>query len=149
MQTFLILLAAYVVADAITGIYHMVTDLGYNTPTQVGYFRNHHLRPETMTFDLQPLLAMIPLFAVAYFFWPLFFIATGIFVAAGQIPHYYTHHRRNIPKVILWLQQLHIIMDERGHNRHHWSKNYDVNYCVLSGWNNWWLNKVSSYISMR
>ena len=131
------IIIAYVVADAISGIYHCITDRGYNTPTQVAYFMNHHDHPETMTFDLQPLLGGIPFLIIGYFILPWFLLPLGFFICITQIPHYYTHHPA--PKYIRFLQKCKLILTYQSHWTHHGGE-FNSNYCVLSGWNDWWIN---------
>lgn len=139
-------LAAFIAADAIAGLYHLVTDLGWNVPCQVEFFRNHHERPWTMTFDWQPILAGLPLVAIGCFVWPWFLIPLGIFIAAAQVPHYYVHHTENVPRWIQWLQKYKIIISKVSHDTHHYGEGkFDTNFCVFTGWNDWWLSPFGKW----
>lgn len=131
------------VADAFAAFYHLITDLGYNIASQVRDFQNHHERPLTMTFDLQPMLIGIPFIVAGYFVWPWFLIPLGIFLSVAQVPHYYAHFTWKSPWLIRKLQRWEIIIEPEAHDSHH-SGNFDKDYCVLSGWNNWWINWVAA-----
>lgn len=146
MYELLQIFAAFVIADAIAALYHLVTDLGYNIPAQVGFFRKHHEEPWTMTFDLQPVLGGVPLIILGCFVQPWFFVSLGIFVALAQVPHYYSHHTKNIPGIVRFLQDYGIFINEEKHNRHHNSENFDTDFCVLSGWNNWWVSPLGKWM---
>jgi hypothetical protein len=140
------IVGAFILADAMSGIYHLVTDLGWNIPSQVSYFRKHHDHPETMTFDLQPMLGSIPCLIAAYFIWPWFFISLAIFVGFAQIPHYYIHHPENTPTIIKWLQKFRIVVTPDSHNYHHYGNGlFDTNFCIFTGWNDWWINPIGKW----
>jgi plasmanylethanolamine desaturase len=133
-------LLAYTLADLLTGIYHFVTDRGWNVASQVALFQQHHDRPAQLGVDLSPAIAGIPLMALALLGWhPVFFLALGTSVTLAQVPHYWAHHRGN--RLVRFLQRLHLLLPPRHHARHHHGE-FDRNYCVLSGWNNFWLNWV-------
>lgn len=134
---------AYVVADAIAGMYHFATDRGWNIPSQLAFFRQHHERPWTMTFDLQPVIAGIPIAAAGWWFSSAFLVALGVFLSVAQVPHYYSHFPA--PSWAKLLQRTGIIISPESHNRHHTAP-HDRDYCVLSGWNNWWINWLASRI---
>lgn len=147
MLELLQIISAYIIADAIAAIYHLVTDLGYNIPKQVAFFRKHHEQPWTMTFDLQPLLGGIPIIILGLFIYPWFFISLGISLCIAQIPHYYSHHRDNTPRIISFLQKYKIILSPASHDNHHYGNGlFDRDFCVLSGWNNFWLNPIAKYL---
>lgn len=137
------ILAAYIVADAITALYHVATDLGYNIPYQVQVFQNHHHDPLSMTFDLEPVLAGVPLVVLGFWFAPWFLIPLGIFVSVAQIPHYYAHFPYKAPKWFKKLQDWEIVIEPAAHDSHH-SGEFDKDYCVLSGWNNFWINRLAA-----
>lgn len=139
----LIVLAAYVAADALGGLYHLMTDLGYNIPSQIRFFRQHHERPLTMTFDLEPAVAAAPMLIAAWFVWPVFFVSLAVFLTLSQIPHYYAHHTGRVPKLVKLMQRCGLFITERYHNAHH-SGNFNRNFCVLAGWNDWWINRLAA-----
>lgn len=139
-------LLAYVLADVLAAFYHVLTDKGWNIASQLKQFRNHHDKPETMTFDWEPLLAGIPFCLIGWYFGCYFILALGIFLSLAQIPHYYTHHPA--PKPIRFLQRIRLILSVKQHNSHH-TEPFDKDYCVLSGWNNCWINYVAKFIPTR
>ncbi len=130
-------------ADAITALYHVATDLGWNIPYQVRVFQNHHANPLTMTFDLEPVLAGVPLIVLGVWFAPWFLIPLGIFISVAQVPHYYAHFPEKCPKWLKKLQDLEIVIEPASHDSHH-TEPYDKDFAVLSGWNNWWVNKLAA-----
>jgi len=132
-------LLGYVVADALTGIYHAATDAGWNVRSQLDLFQNHHKHPRSMTFDLSPAVVGIPLMLCAALGWHVvFFLVLGAALSLCQVPHYYTHHRGGA--VIRFLQRWHVILPPREHALHR--RQFDRNFCILSGWNNGWMNWV-------
>lgn len=139
---FSLVVLAYILTDFGTALYHLLTDKGYNIKSQVGFFRKHHEKPETMTFDLQPMLAGIPIFICGFFFWPYFMFSLGIFVSFAQIPHYYAHFAA--PPFVRLLQKLYIILPPARHSIHHSGK-FDRDYCVVSGWTNPIVNRIANY----
>lgn len=129
------ILLAYIIVDFGAGLYHLFTDMGYNIPSQVGFFRKHHEQPESMTFDMQPVLGAIPLAILAYFYYPWFFGFAAFFTAFAQIPHYYIHHPAKAPRFIEWLQRTKLIVSPESHNEHHYGNGkFDKNFCVFTGW---------------
>ena len=139
------IIAAYVLADALSALYHLFTDRGYNTKGYVFDFQNHHDHPETMTFDLQPMMIGVPMLIMGCWWLPWFNIPLGFFLAFAQIPHYYTHFPA--PKWVKVLQDWHIFLPVEQHMIHH--THFDRDFCVISGWNNWWINRLAPYVPMR
>jgi hypothetical protein len=141
MDIFLEILIAYIFADFIGGVYHVLTDRGYNPiKSQVDEFQLHHKNPGEMEFSLVPALFGIPTMFIGFICFPAFFIALGLFGSLTQVTHWYAH-KKEIPWVIRVLQKCWVIMPVQHHDDHH-SGNFDKNYCILSGWNNWWFNWV-------
>lgn len=130
---------AYVVADALAALYHLATDCGFNTPRIVAQFRKHHDAPRTMTFDLEPAVGGIVLLLLSHLWAPWFLSSLGVFVSFAQVPHYFTHHPA--PRAVKWLQWLGLILRPRVHAAHHYGK-FDRDFCVISGWNNFWINAI-------
>ena len=144
-------LAAYLFADLCTGIYHFATDRGWNTRKVVALFQNHHETNTMDGFDWQPMWAGVPFLALGLCLgWlelPLasFFIAGGSFGILAQVPHYYAHRRSRslrVHRIVRWLQETGLIISPEHHSAHHDGK-FDCNFCILSGWNNWWFNHVA------
>lgn len=131
------LVAAYFTADLIAAIYHCATDRGWNTKRIVGQFMKHHREPETMTFDLEPLLGGIPIACIGFFALPVFFVSLGLFLGFGQVPHYYTHHPA--PRWVQALQRIGLILSPHSHASHHGGK-FDRDFSVINGWSNPLLN---------
>lgn len=134
------ILAAYVVADALAALFHLATDCGFNTPRIVAQFRNHHVAPHTMTFDLEPAVGGIVLLILSHLWAPWFLASLGVFISFGQVPHYFTHHPA--PRFVRVLQKLRIILPPETHASHH-NGTFDRDYCVISGWNNFWINAIA------
>lgn len=137
------LVAAYIVADALSGIYHIITDYGWNIPHQVKLFKYHHENPETMTFDWQPFLAGIPICFLAFWAYPVFFITLGLCLCLSQVAHLYTH--RKAPYIIKILQQTGLFISKKHHYAHHGGQ-FNKNFCIFSGWNDFWLNPIAKYL---
>jgi len=142
---FLEILAAYVVMDALVGIYHCFTDYGWNTPDMVRKFREHHEDPLNMVeFDWQPMPGGLLILCVGCWLWSPFIAAFGSFLMLAQVPHYYAHRRSRSPavhRVLRFLQAYRVIASPENHHLHHDGK-FNRNFCVLSGWNNFWLNPL-------
>jgi len=137
------ILLAYFIADALAGLYHLFTDRGWNIETQTAFFQNHHERPWTMTFDLQPLVIGAPVALTGLFVYPWFMVPLGLFLGFAQIPHYYVHHPA--PWFIKVLQKCRIFLPPKSHHKHH-CEGFNSNFCVISGWNDWWINLLARVI---
>jgi ubiquitin-conjugating enzyme E2 variant len=146
-------LAAYILADAGTGIFHWSVD-NYGdkrTPLLGGVidsFQGHHKYPWTITKrDWQnnvqmvarpvtfptALVALLPLSAPASLFWATF----STMVVYSQQFHAWSHMKGSeLPPVVLALQDLGILVSRKGHGAHH-KPPFKGNYCIVSGrWNN-------------
>jgi hypothetical protein len=130
------IVVAYFIADFLTAVFHFATDQGWGTKRIVAQFLKHHHEPWTMTFDLEPLLAGLPIGLVGLFVAPWFFMPLGLFVAFAQVPHYFTHHAA--PNWIRTLQRWRIILPPSAHQSHHTT--FDRDFSVISGWSNPLLN---------
>lgn len=132
-------LAAYLLTDLLTGLYHFATDKGFNFKSQVAMFQEHHETNTMQGFDWQPMIGGVPAMVLGLWMeWP-FLLAMGSFGILAQVPHYYAH--RKSPRVVRWLQRTGIIISPQHHAEHHRGA-FDRNFCILSGWNNCWLNWV-------
>ena len=134
------IVAAYIVVDALTGLYHLATDKGFNLQSQIDLFENHHRTNAMEGFDWQPLVAAVPAVAVGGWLHSPFLIAAGLFGCVAQVPHYLAHAGSS-NRLIQFLQRTGIIMSPAHHAGHHDGR-FERNFCILSGWNNWWLNAV-------
>lgn len=136
----LYIIAAYALCDALGGVFHLLTDRGYNTKRVVNNFLKHHDYPSTMTFDMEPALFGVPIIGVGLYLSSVFLIALGVFVSFAQLPHYYTHFPAPLPVRVL--QKLGIFVSPESHASHH-NGVFDHNFCVTAGWSNWWINWIA------
>lgn len=140
------IVAAYFVADLLASLYHLATDNGWNSKRVVANFMKHHGRPETMTFDMEPMLGGVPLFALGLWLASPFVAALGLFIGFAQVPHYYAHHPA--PTFVQTLQRWRVILPPEAHDLHHNSGHYDRNFSVINGWSNplvnWCLEKAGA-----
>lgn len=142
--TALEIIAAYIVADALSGLYHCATDYGFNIRNQVEMFRDHHETNTMQDFDWQTFAVGMPVCVVGAWLHSPFLIAMGVFAALTQVSHYYAHRRSASPlvhRVVRMLQISRVIVHPVSHKRHH-AGAFNRDFCLLSGWNNWWLNAV-------
>jgi len=137
------ILLGYILADAISGIYHWLTDNGYNIPSQVALFQAHHQRPSGMDLDFKPAFGGLPIACIGFFdvSHMVFWATLGTAISLSQVTHYYSHHRG--PWLIRLLQKLKLILPPKHHSKHH-RGDYDKNFCIVSGWNNFWMNLIST-----
>lgn len=145
------ILTAYILADLASGLYHLATDRGMNIKSQIAMFQEHHITNTMIGFDWQTFAAGMPVAIAGGWFHSPFLIALGIFLALTQVTHYYAHVRsknRAIRHIVGALQELGVIVHPANHQRHHGGA-FDRDFCLLSGWNNWWLNRVLAYSERR
>lgn len=146
MLTIASILAAYIIADAFSGLYHLATDYGFNISSQIKLFQNHHKTNTLDDFDWQTFAGGMPLVAIGGWLHCPFLLALGVFVALTQVTHYYAHRRSEselVHHVVRVLQLTHLIVHPASHQNHHGGR-FDRDFCLLSGWNNWWLNWLVS-----
>lgn len=145
-------LAAYVLSDLGTGVYHWGVD-NYGdgkTPVfgrQIAAFQGHHQRPWTITQRefcnnvhqvfkpaVTPGLAIL---AVSPFLpvWAGFFLPSFLFlICMSQQFHAWSHMKKSeLPGFVVALQDLNLLIGRRAHGAHH-RPNFDGNYCIVSGW---------------
>lgn len=135
-------LIAYVLVDLATGVYHWLTDKGFNLHHQVCQFREHHDTNSMVGFDWQPMLIGVPAMLLGLWLESAWLLAAGSFGVLAQVPHYYAHRRSQyqaVHRVIRLLQRTCVILSPQAHAEHHDGR-FERNFCILSGWNNWWLN---------
>jgi hypothetical protein len=143
------ILAAYVLVDLWTGLYHLATDSGLNFRNQVEMFQDHHDTNTMQGFDWQTFAAGMPIAVLGAWFHSPFVVAIGCFVALSQVTHYYAHRRSSsaaVHRVVVTLQRCGVIVHPKSHQRHH-SEPFNRDFCLLSGWNNFWLNRVVAVFS--
>lgn len=154
LGVFLSAVAAYLLADLGTGIYHWSVD-NYgdaNTPLvgdQIAAFQGHHQRPWTITERefcnnvhkvFKPAVPFGALFlmlspwtpagldvGMAFFIW---------LVCMSQQFHAWSHMKRSeLPAPIVTLQEAGLLISRKAHGAHHKAP-FEGNYCIVSGlWN--------------
>ena len=138
--------AAYVVVDALTGIYHVLTDRGWNFKQQRDMFAEHHLTNTMQGFDWQPMAASLPFMIYGMFALDAFYLSAGCFGVLTQVAHYWAHHPNY--RLVRIAQQLGMIVSPEHHAAHHHGE-FDKNFCIFSGWNDCWLNIIARLIPFR
>ena len=135
-------LAAYVLIDLLTGLYHWATDKGFNSAHVCALFQDHHATNTMDGFDSQPSVVSLPAMLLGLGLGSSFLIAAGAFGILSQIPHYYAHRRSRselVHHMVRILQITGLIISPQHHAQHHDGR-FERNFCILSGWNNCWLN---------
>jgi hypothetical protein len=144
MMAALQIFVAYLLADALSGFYHLVTDCGLNIASQVALFEEHHQTNTMVGFDWQTFAAAMPIAIVGAWFHSPFAISLACFIALTQVTHYYAHRRSTSPlvhRIVRGLQIARVIVPPQAHARHH-QPPHSRDFCLLSGWNNFWLNPL-------
>ena len=144
--------AAWILADLATGVYHWGIDNYGDAATpvfgaQIDAFQGHHQRPWTITkrefannvhaiarpagIFLAPFL-VLPSHAFGDSCLALFL---GLVVMSQQI-HAFAHMKKSqLPASVVALQDRGVLLPRKMHGAHH-KPPYDVNYCIVSGlWN--------------
>lgn len=134
-------LLGYTLADAFGALFHLMNDRGIGIPYQVRDFQKHHETLE-MTFDWQPMLLGFPIALLGLWCYPVFWCTLGAAICISQFTHYYTHYPA--PAWVRFFQGW-LILSPAQHAQHH--NDYDRDFCVLAGWNNWWVNWVSKGVN--
>lgn len=159
------ILVAYLLMDIATGFFHFFTDKGWNFRHFVTQFQDHHYTDTMKTFDWQPSVVALPAFLASWFIqditalhfllpYQVFCIAFSYFGIISQVPHYFAHHP---PKQdgsyfclftawIVFLQATGCFITPSNHNGHHDGVLFNRNYCVMSCWNNWWINPFFQWL---
>jgi len=132
--------AAWLLIDLLTGIYHFVTDRGWNFAHQVAMFRDHHDNNRMLGFDWQPMVAGLPVMLAGLWWQSSFWLAMGSFAVLAQIPHYYAHVP-NPPRLVCCLQAIGLMITPEHHAGHH-SGQFDRNFCIFTGWADVLLNPI-------
>lgn len=158
-------MAAYVLADLATGIYHWGIDNYGDAETpvfgsQIDAFQGHHKRPRTIarrqfannihalarpaTFALAPLL-LLPSHAYVDCFLSVFLAC----VVYSQQFHAWAHtEKKEVPQLVVGLQEMGLLVSRKMHGAHH-RPPYDINYCIVSGLWNPLLDRVSFFATLE
>jgi ubiquitin-conjugating enzyme E2 variant len=159
----LVLVAAALAADLISGVVHWAADTWFSeTMPMLGRrflrpFRVHHVNPDDFLrrdpIDCNGDVAMlnVPILLGALL---LPDSAAGGAVSLGlaafaviSLPTNQVHqwaHMPSPPPVIRWLQRRGVILSIEAHARHHHAP-YVANYCIATGWCNRWLTAVDFF----
>lgn len=131
---------AYLAVDLATGLYHYATDRGWNFRRQVELFADHHQSNTMQGFDWQPSLAAVPALFVGLWLGWVLLIAAGVFGVLAQVPHYFAH-RPTRCWLVRGLQASGLMISPAHHAQHHRGR-FDSHFCIFSGLNNWWLDRL-------
>lgn len=155
------ILSAWLLADLATGFYHWGID-NYGDATtpvfgaQIDAFQGHHQRPWTITKrefanNIHAIAKPAGLFLAPFLLLPSqpFFDAfLAVFLAMvvmSQHIHSLAHRKKSqLSKTVLTLQDAGILLGRKMHGTHH-KPPYDVNYCIVSGIWNPWLNETEVF----
>lgn len=150
--TLLVLITAYIVTDFINGLVHMYMDNNTNYSSIVGpfvaAFHLHHAHAVYQ--EKHPL--QVYFYESGTKFWLLIYliiivslqllgqinttlliglVAFSIFSSLAEVSHYWCHNATKKNKIILWLQNHHILLSKQHHLPHHHSDN--IQYAFLNG----------------
>lgn len=142
----LVIVAGFIAADFFVGMYHMLTDKGWNIRQQVKAFREHH--DGAVVFDLKPVFIALPVVAVGVYFRLPFVAAFAFFAGISELIHYAAHRPQAYPRFVHWLQRAALVLSPDAHARHHKGK-FDRSYCIVSGWTNWLVDHIARFIPQR
>lgn len=145
------IIAAYILADLFSGLYHLATDKGMNIKSQCEMFQEHHTTNTMAVFDWQTFAGGMPLVGIGAWFHSPFVIALGVFIALTQVTHYYAHRKSDsqlVHHIVRVLQLSGVIVSPTRHARHH-SEPFSRDFCLLSGWCNPGLNAVIGLFERR
>jgi plasmanylethanolamine desaturase len=160
------LVAAYLMADLVSGVVHFVADTYFDVDTPiVGRkfvlpFRAHHACPEDMIehdfveangdsclvvlFPLVPTALFVPVaHGGAATTLGVFVVAFSVFIVLTNEAHRYAHAER-APRIVRRLQRLRLILPPEEHARHHQAP-FDRAYCITSGVLNPLLDRVGLF----
>jgi hypothetical protein len=146
IQSVVAISAGFVVADFFVGMYHMLTDKGWNVPEQVKSFREHH--EGAVVFDLRPVYAALPMLAIALVYQRPFFAAFVLFAGLSEVLHFAAHRPHAYPSFVRWLQWAGVIVSPEAHAKHH-EGDFDRSYCVVSGWTNVLVDSIGAFVPQR
>ncbi len=157
------MLAGYVTADFISGLFHFLADnYGSTTSPIVGpvfirRFREHHIDPLLITrYDFLKVngancAVSLPILITTYLLLPvganLGALFLGAYVCLFLFGIFLTNqfhswaHAPSVPRLVRTLQRSGLILSPEHHQRHH-NPPFNTHYCITSGWLNPWLARI-------
>ncbi|BBN13551.1 palmitoyl-[glycerolipid] 3-(E)-desaturase [Marchantia polymorpha subsp. ruderalis] len=158
-------LAAYSLSDLGTGVYHWGVDNYGDAKTpvfgsQIDAFQGHHKRPWTITKrqfanNIHAIARPVALFLAPFLALPSnpaldTFLGLFLgFVVMSQQFHAWSHMKKSqLPPLVIALQDRGILVSRKMHGAHHRSP-YDINYCIVSGLWNPFLDKNRIFPSLE
>lgn len=160
----LVLVIAYVATDLVNGLVHMYMDNNTYYSCLVGpyiaAFHLHHAKsiyqirhPLKVYFDESGtkfwllvylfILVSIQLNVHLGVFLNVGLVAFGIFSSVAEVSHYWCHNATEKNRLILWLQNNHVLLSKEHHKAHHCSDN--TQYAFLNGVTDPLLNLIAGY----
>jgi hypothetical protein len=160
-------LAGVITADFFSGLVHWLADsYGSVDLFMVGKalirpFREHHIDPTSITrHDFIETngdnfaVCLIPLMRMFYKFltyspmeirdtynWEMYVYLLVIFVSLTNQIHKWSHTYFGLPRLIVFLQNVHILLPRRHHRIHHVAP-HDSYFCITTGWLNYPFEQV-------
>jgi ubiquitin-conjugating enzyme E2 variant len=162
MNILLQIFFGFILADFITGFVHWTEDTYLDYNTNIPFLNKlskdnelHHYFPRTIVGKsyLENISSTAPILIVFYlilftFFskslsrYPFFYVSFFIFGLLSNIIHKWSHMREcELPKIIIFLQDIGIFCSHKIHKKHH-SENNGTNYCVIFSYSNYILDNI-------
>ena len=157
------MLAGYVTADFISGLFHFLADNYGSTSTHligpvfIRRFREHHIDPLLITrYDFVKVngancAVSLPILITTYLLLPvganLGALFLGAYVGLFLLGIFLTNqfhswaHAPSAPRLVRALQRSGLILGPEHHQRHH-NPPFNTHYCITSGWLNPWLARI-------
>jgi hypothetical protein len=126
----------------------------------VFFFKNHHLVSPANIARRKTFTTFLPTAPISLMYFTLCFILqilgldnkyivlllllTGIIVFFAQYFHACTHGKKDIPKLVLWLQKYGLILTVGKHMKHH--KDPTKYFCFVNGWADGLVNKITEIL---
>jgi len=153
-------------ADFLSGLAHWGADsygsinLWIIGPAFIRPFREHHIDPTSITrhdfvetngdnFTLPlPFLSLLlyklqnPSFYNQYSFFCWYLFMLGLLVSFTNQIHKWSHTYYGLPRVVVFLQNVGVILGRREHRRHHVAP-HETHFCITTGWLNNPLEKIN------
>jgi ubiquitin-conjugating enzyme E2 variant len=166
-------LVGFLAADFTSGFVHWLADTWGRTDMPVigksllRPFRQHHVDPKAMTLhdyietNGSNCMISVPWAigaaampydrASSWYAWCLFFsiaIASMIFFVMMTNQIHKWAHKDNPPRIVVWLQRMHLILPPAHHDIHHTAP-FNQYYSITTGWLNWPLTKIKFYPTLE